>query len=60
VHCGEILNTVIINYETLWNKSLVRTREMFGGFQEFCNFEKFKTEVRKKLNICLILAKICD
>jgi len=40
VHYSEILNTVIINYETLWIKRLVRTRGMFGRFYEFCNFDK--------------------
>jgi hypothetical protein len=40
VHVKEILITVINNQETLWNKRLVKTRGMFGGFLESFNFDK--------------------
>ena len=38
VHVKEILVTVIINQETLWNKRLFKIRWMFGRFN--FNFEK--------------------
>ena len=56
VYVNEILITVIINQATLWNKRLVRTRGMFGRFEEFFNFEEFKIK-KKKSNFFWLYAK---
>jgi len=40
LNCGEIRKTVIINYQTLSNEGLVRTRGMSGRICDFCNVDK--------------------
>ena len=57
VHCGEIRKTVIINYHTLSNDVWLEPEECLEEFTSSVMFTKFKSELRKKLNIFWDLQK---